>query len=148
MIFEHTITVDAPSDDVAAFLADVPKVAACVPGVEDVSLVGDDEYEGRLRVRLGPVGFSLTGQAQVQSDEDGTMRARGGGRDRRIGAGVDAAIEARVEPLGAGESEVRVTADVQFSGRLAELGQPLIRRKADAMVRDFARNMQAAFSSA
>ena len=148
MIFEHTITVDAPSDEVAAFLADVPKVAACVPGVGDVSLVGDDEYEGRLRVRLGPVGFSLTGQAQVQSDEDGTMRARGGGRDRRIGAGVDATIEARVEPLGAGESEVRVTADVQFSGRLAELGQPLIRRKADAMVRDFARNMQAAFSSA
>ena len=148
MIFEHTITVDAPSDDVAAFLADVPKVAACVPGVEDVSLVGEDEYEGRLRVRLGPVGFSLTGQAQVQSDEDGALRARGGGRDRRIGAGVDATIEARVEPLGAGDSEVRVTADVQFSGRLAELGQPLIRRKADAMVRDFARNMQAAFSSA
>ena len=71
MIFEHTITVDAPSDAVTAFLADVPSVAACVPGVEGVTLVGDDEYEGRLRVRLGPVGFSLSGQAQVQSDEAG-----------------------------------------------------------------------------
>ena len=57
-------------------------------------------------------------------------------------------IEARVEPLGPGDSELRVTADVQFSGRLAELGQPLIRRKADAMVRDFARNMQAVFADA
>ena len=146
MIFEHTIAVDAPSEAVADFLADIPKVAACVPGVEDVTALGGDEYEGRLRVRLGPVGFSLTGQAEVQSDADGTLRARGGGRDRRIGAGVDATIEARVEPLGPGDSEVRVTADVQFSGRLAELGQPLIRRKADAMVRDFARNMRAAFS--
>jgi len=146
MIFEHTITVDAPSEAVTAFLADVPRVAACVPGVQDVTLVGDDEYEGRLRVRLGPVGFSLTGQAQVQRDEAGTLHARGGGRDRRIGAGVDAVIEARVEPLDAGDSELRVTADVQFSGRLAELGQPLIRRKADAMVRDFAKNMQAAFA--
>ena len=134
MIFEHTITVDAPSEAVTAFLADVPRVAACVPGVQDVTLVGDDEYEGRLRVRLGPVGFSLTGQAQVQRDEAGTLHARG----------VDAVIEARVEPLEAGDSELRVTADVQFSGRLAELGQPLIRRKADAMVRDFAKNMQAA----
>ena len=148
MIFEHTITVDAPPDAVTAFLADVPSVAACVPGVEGVTLVGDDEYEGRLRVRLGPVGFSLSGQAQVHSADDGTLHARGGGRDRRIGAGVDAVIEARVEPLGPGDSELRVTADVQFSGRLAELGQPLIRRKADAMVRDFARNMQAVFADA
>ncbi len=148
MIFEHTITVDAPSEAVTAFLADVPRVAVCVPGVQDVTLVGDDEYEGRLRVRLGPVGFTLTGQAQVEQGENGTLHARGGGRDRRIGAGVDAVIEARVEPLDAGDSELRVTADVQFSGRLAELGQPLIRRKADAMVRDFAKNMQAAFADA
>ena len=78
MIFEHTITVDAPPGAVTAFLADVPSVAACVPGVEGVTLVGDDEYEGRLRVRLGPVGFSLSGQAQVHSGDDGTLHARGG----------------------------------------------------------------------
>ena len=71
MIFEHTITVDAPPGAVTAFLADVPSVAACVPGVEGVTLVGDDEYEGRLRVRLGPVGFSLSGQAQVHATTPG-----------------------------------------------------------------------------
>lgn len=147
MIFEHTIAVDAPSAAVAGFLADVPKVAACVPGVEGVTLLGDDEYEGRVRVRLGPVGFSLAGRARVERAGEGMLRARGGGRDRRIGAGVDATIEARVEPLGPGDSEVRVTADVRFSGRLAELGQPLIRRKADAMVRDFAENMRAVFAA-
>ena len=34
----------------------------------------------------------------------------------------------------------------QFSGRLSELGQPLIRRKADAMLQDFAKNLQGALA--
>ena len=146
MIFEHTIRVDAPADAVVAFLANVPRVAACIPGVEGVSPLGEDEYEGRLRMRLGPVGFSLSGQALVERPDAATLRARGGGRDRRIGAGVDAVIETRIEPLGAGETQMHVTADLQFSGRLAELGQPLIRRKADQVVRDFALNMRAVFA--
>jgi carbon monoxide dehydrogenase subunit G len=39
-----------------------------------------------------------------------------------------------------------VTADVHLSGRLGELGQPLIRRKADAMVREFAENVREALA--
>jgi len=37
-------------------------------------------------------------------------------------------------------------ADVQFSGRLAELGQPLIKRKADSFVQEFAQNLRKALS--
>ena len=35
-----------------------------------------------------------------------------------------------------------VSADVQFSVRLARLGRPLIRRKAEAMVQEFAENLK------
>ena len=37
-------------------------------------------------------------------------------------------------------------ADVQFSGRLAELGQPLIKKKADAFVAEFTQNLQKAIA--
>ena len=40
---------------------------------------------------------------------------------------------------------MQATADLQFSGRLGELGQPLIRRKADAMLEEFTENLQAHF---
>ena len=146
MKFEHTITVDSPQATVAAFFENVPAVAACVPGVEDFEETGPDRYSGSLKVRLGPVGFSVAGDARVSRDEDGTWRMEGDGNDRRIGAGATAVLEARLAQLTADSTEVRVDADIQLSGRLAELGQPLIRRKADSLVRDFARNLQRALA--
>ena len=147
MRFEHRIVVDAPAADVRAFLDDVPAAAACVPGVEAVAADPADPgaYDGRVRVRLGPLGFAIAGRARVERAEDGAWRLRGEGRDARAGAGVTATLEARLEPLASDRTAVGITADVQFSGRLAELGQPLIRRKADQMVQEFAENLRRAF---
>jgi carbon monoxide dehydrogenase subunit G len=72
----------------------------------------------------------------------------GEGRDARIGAGAKAALEARSVQLGADATEVQVLADVTFSGALAGLGQPLIKKKADAMVQEFAENLRKAVGAA
>ncbi len=148
MKFEHTITVEAPIDAVRTFFEDVPAVAACVPGVEDTTAVEPDTYEGRLRIRVGPLAFTIAGRAHVEQDADGTWRMKGEGRDGRIGAGVSAALEARLREVSPSTTEVQATADLQFSGRLGELGQPLIRRKADAMLEEFTENLQQRFRSA
>ncbi len=148
MKFEHTIVVDAPASDVTAFFEDVPAVAVLMPGVEEAVAVEPDVYEGRIRARLGPLGFSLTGRATLDRGEDGLWRLRGEGRDARVGAGVRATIEVRLEELAPQQTEIAITADIQFSGRLAGLGQPLIRRKADSMVREFAENLRSKFASA
>jgi len=143
--FEHTITVDAPLDTVRAFFEDVPAVAECVPGVEGTTQVEPDTYEGRLRMKVGPFSFTIAGRAKVEQDADGTWRMKGEGRDGKINAGVSAALEARLRELSPTSTEVQATADLQFSGRLGELGQPLIRRKADAMLEEFTDNLQAHF---
>lgn len=148
MKFEHTITVDASVDDVRTFFEDVPAVAECVPGVEGTTQVEPDTYEGRLRMKVGPFSFTIAGRAKVEQDADGTWRMKGEGRDGKINAGVSAALEARLRELSPTSTEVQATADLQFSGRLGELGQPLIRRKADAMLEEFTDNLQAHFRSA
>ncbi|MGE3857644.1 MAG: CoxG family protein [Dehalococcoidia bacterium] len=145
MKFEHTITVDAPVDAVRTFFEDVPAVAECVPGVEGTTQVEPDTYEGRLRMKVGPFSFTIAGRAKVEQDADGTWRMKGEGRDGKINAGVSAALEARLRELSPTSTEVQATADLQFSGRLGELGQPLIRRKADAMLEEFTDNLQAHF---
>ena len=146
MKFEHTIVVDAPVSNVIALFEDVPAVARCMPGVEEAVAVDPDVYEGRIRVRLGPLGFSLAGRANLDRGEDGMWRLQGEGRDARVGAGVQATLEARLEELAPRQTEVAITADVRFSGRLAGLGQPLIRRRADSMVREFAENLRSKFA--
>jgi carbon monoxide dehydrogenase subunit G len=147
MRLEHQIVVPAGIEVVERFLEDVPAVAQCVPGGENLVLMEPDTYDGTMRVRLGPVGFSIGGTATLDRSDPELWRLRGEGRDRRVGAGVDAALEARLTADRDDSTRIDVVADLQFSGRLAELGQPLIRRKADSMVRDFAANLRRAFES-
>ena len=146
MKLEHTIVVDSPANDVIALFDDVPAVAGCMPGVQEVAAIEPDVYEGSIRVRLGPLGFSIAGRARLDRREDGVWRLQGEGRDARVGAGVQATLEVRLDELAPRRTEVAITADVQFSGRLAELGQPLIRRRADSMVREFAENLRRKFA--
>ena len=146
MKLDHTIVVDAPASDVTALFEDVPAVARCMPGVQEVVALEPDVYEGHIRVRLGPLGFSIAGRATLDRGEDGVWRLRGEGRDVRVGAGVQATLEVRLDELAPRRTEVAITADVQFSGRLAELGQALIRRRADSMVREFAENLRRKFA--
>lgn len=146
MKFEHRVEIAAPQTTVRGFLDDIPRAARCVPGLEEIHQTEDGTYDGRVRVKLGPVGFHLSGKARVDRDSD-RWKVIGEGRDRRVGAGVVAHLEASLKDLPSSGTEVRILADVQFSGRLAELGQPLIKRKADAMVKEFAANLQKALSA-
>lgn len=148
MRFEHKLTVPASLATVQAFLSDFQKAAACVPDLRDLHEVEPDVYEGTVRVRIGPLGLNVGGRALLDRSDPTVWRVQGEGRDRRVGAGVTANVEARLSEQGPATTEVLLLADVQFSGRLAELGQPLIRRKADAFVAEFAENLRKAISAA
>ena len=99
----------------------------------------DGWYEGRVGIKFGPLGMKFSGKAKLEKEPDGTWKMHGEGRDRRIGAGVNADVIAHLTESTPGTTEVLVNADLNFSGRLAEMGQPLIRKKSDSMVAEFAR---------
>ncbi len=147
MKFEHKVTVDAPSQKIREFLDDFSKAAQCVPGLQDLKDLGNDEFEGTIRVRIGPLGLNVAGHAKVERADDGNWRVKGDGRDRRVGTSMTADVEARLSELADSQTEVELIADVNFAGRLAELGQPLIKRKADSFVRDFANNLRKAINA-
>lgn len=144
MKFEHKVTIPAGRQRVRDFLDDFNKAARCVPGLEEVTEVEPGVFDGRVRVRIGPLGMNVAGRAKLEKGSDEAWRVQGEGRDRRIGAGVIANVEARLNEVDANTTDVVVLADVQFSGRLAELGQPLIKRKADSFVHEFAENLRKA----
>jgi carbon monoxide dehydrogenase subunit G len=45
------------------------------------------------------------------------------------------------------KTEVEIIADVVFAGRLAEMGQPLIKRTADSFVGEFTQNLRKAINA-
>jgi carbon monoxide dehydrogenase subunit G len=144
--FEHAVTIDAPKQTVQDFLNDFNKSAYCVPGLKDLKDLGNDAYEGTIRVRIGPIGLNVGGRAQIERQAEG-WHVKGEGNDRRVGASMTADVEAKIDAVGEDKTEVRIIADVTFAGRLAEMGQPLIKRKADSFVGEFAENLRKALSA-
>lgn len=125
------------------FLMDVSNSAKCVPGVADAAPVGTDCYRGSLRARVGPMSITLSGTVTVQEREPESGRARFlvEASDRRVGGGVKTDMLMQLKAKSPAETELTIETDTTFMGRLGELGQPLIRRKAQSTIEEFARNL-------
>ena len=148
MKFLHEVAIAGSLDAIWNVLDDIPRAAACMPGVTDVIHTENDQYQGVIQVQVGPMKFNLTGTVGVnrESDKKGwTMNARA--QDNRINGGVQATIDAKLVEQSSNTASLTVTADVQFLGRIGTLGQPLIKRKADEMIEAFTKNLQAAVQS-
>ena len=143
MKFEYEINTVISRESLWSVLVDVPNVAQCIPGVEEVQAIGDGTFRGKMRIRFGPVGINLSGTLSVQQDQnEGRLKIHGQAQDRRVGGGVRSTIEIIITEPATGVTGLRVSADILFTGRLAELGQAIIKRKADSLLKEFAENLQ------
>jgi carbon monoxide dehydrogenase subunit G len=126
-------------------LMDVPRVARCVPGVESVEAVDERAYRGRLGVRVGPIRLSLDGTMAIEEQDEAAWRARmrADASDRRLGGGLRARMTLTLAPADPG-TRLTIDTDLAVLGKIGEFGQPVIKKKADALLDEFARNLQAA----
>lgn len=149
MRFEHTIRVAAPRDRAWALLMDVPAVARCVPGAEDVTSTGPDTYRGAVRVSVGPIRLRLEGDVTVTQKDQATGQAamRLDAADRGVGGQVRAELRMTLSEVDAG-SELRLVTEATLAGRIGDLGQPLIKRQADKIAADFAKCLEQALGAA
>ncbi len=148
MRFEHTIRVNAPRDRAWALLMDVPAVARCVPGAEDVTATGPDKYRGAVRVSVGPIRLRLEGDVTVTQKDQATGQAamRLDAADRAVGGAVKAELHMTLTEAEAG-SELRLVTEATLAGRIGDLGQPLIKRQADKIAMEFARCLEQALAA-
>ena len=143
MKLHNTCVVPAGMRETWAALMDVPNSAKWVPGVIEVAEEGDRCYRGTLKARVGPMSMNLSGTVVVeeQEPEEGRARFLVEASDRRVGGGVRTAMVMQLTPMPAGGTEVVIETDTTFMGKLGELGQPVIRRKAQSTIEEFARNL-------
>jgi carbon monoxide dehydrogenase subunit G len=130
------------------FLMDVPKVGHCVPGVHAVEAVDAHAYRGGLKVQVGPIRLSLEGTITVEEQDRNVWRARmrAEAHDRRLGGGIRARLSLTLATAEVG-TRVQIETDLAVLGKIGEFGQPLIKRKADALLDEFAGNLRAALLS-
>jgi carbon monoxide dehydrogenase subunit G len=139
MKLKHTALVRAPRAKVWKLVTDVPAAARCVPGVAAVTPSGAGKYKGSLLVQLGPVRLVLDGDVALTSTDEASGKAsiRADAKDTRLGGTVRATMDLALVDKGE-DTELHITSDVQIAGRIGEFGQPVIQRKADQLMTQFA----------
>ena len=139
MKLSHTALVRAPREEVWKLVTDVPAAARCVPGVAAVTPSGAGRYKGSLLVQLGPVRLVLDGDIALTSTDEAAGKAslRAEAKDTRLGGTVRATMDLALVEKGS-DTELRIKSDVQIAGRIGEFGQPVIQRKADQLMTQFA----------
>ena len=132
-----------------ALVMDIPKAASCIPGIAQVTPDGEARYQATLRARVGPMGVNLSGTITVLSQDADVGEAYFlvEANDRRVGGGVKTSMSMRVIAKSAYETELEIVADTTFMGRLGELGQPIIRRKARNTLEEFSKNLSKLLAS-
>jgi uncharacterized protein len=143
MTFTQSCTITASREAVWDFLMDVENIAQCLPGVQDVQQVDAETYDGTLRIKMGPIALALQGTITVEAKDraqwHGAMRAEA--KDRKLGGGIRARLGMDLLDKGATETEMHVTLEAHVLGKIGEFGQPVMRKRADAMLQEFAQQV-------
>jgi carbon-monoxide dehydrogenase small subunit len=143
--FEEAFVLRKPPATVWSAFADIPAIAACLPGAT-LAEYAADAVKGKMSVKLGPISASFDGSAVIER-EDAALRGviRGAGRDRGTGSRTKGEVTYRLEPEDDGR-QTRVLLSVEYSlqGALAQFSRSGIARDLGRrLVADFASNLNA-----
>ena len=121
-----------------------------MPGVDGVAQIDDTTYSGVMSVRVGPIQVRLDGRVILAERDEAARLARMDlqAADKRVNGAVSAKMRMQLAPSSGGDTtDVDIQTDANVMGKLGEFGQSVIRKKADQIVQEFARNLSAAVAA-
>jgi carbon monoxide dehydrogenase subunit G len=147
MEFENQFDVPAPIDEVYAAMLDVQRVAPCVPGAEVLEQTGDDAYKVAIKVKVGPMSMTYTGDVQIVEKDEAAHRAvmHAKAREARGQGTVNSNVVMTLTGTD-GRTQGTIATDVQLSGRVASRGRGIIQDVSARIVDQFSENLAAMLS--
>ena len=138
MKLENRFTVPVPVDQAWKVLLDVERVAPCMPGATLTKVDGDD-FEGTVKVKVGPINLTYGGRASFVSKDDATHTAiiDGSGKETRGTGTAKALITCRLVDRGS-STDVEVDTDLNVTGKPAQFGRGVLADVSAKLVDQFA----------
>jgi len=149
MQIENEFEVAAPPERVYAFLLDVNRIVNCMPGAELSEVVDPDTFNGKVKIKVGPITVSYKGTARISERDEAAHRAtlQAEGRETTGPGSARATAVMTVEPAESG-SRVRLATDFNVAGRVANFGRGVMedvsRRLVSQMAACIKSNLEAA----
>lgn len=138
---ENSFFLDLPADRAWRLLNDFAHIAPCVPGAQLLSSDGD-QFQGKVKVKLGPIVAEYTGTATIRERDDTARRllVEGKGKDIRGQGTAGANLVMTVTEEGLG-SRVLIETDVSLTGKVAQMGKGVMSDVAARLIDQFVANL-------
>lgn len=143
MKLREQFEVAKPVGPVWSFIEQPKQVAECVPGVEEVTVAGQDDIQARLTQSVGPMTATFVGDVRiVERVPEKRLAFTATGKSVRGAAGnVRANVEVSLERLEQ-RTLVTVDAEVALAGALGSVGQKVVAKQAGKVTTAFSHNLE------
>jgi len=124
---------DAPPEEVWEALLDPEVLAAIMPGCKKLEMTGDNQYQGILDMKVGPVQGQFQGKVNLEDLEPPNgynLKLDGQGAPGFVKATAQVGLAAE----GAG-TMMSYAGDAQVGGRIASVGQRLLDSSSKAIIK-------------
>jgi carbon-monoxide dehydrogenase small subunit len=140
---ESEVVVRHPVDRVWAAFADMPAVAACLPGAE-ITESTPQSAKGKVTVKFGPMRAAFAGTAGLERHEAAKRGLiRGSGQDTLSASRARGDIAYQLADAGGGATRIAISIDYSLQGPLAQFSRGgLVKELVGRMVAEFAANLE------
>ncbi len=125
MKIEGEYTFDGSREVVWKVMRDPEVLASALPGTKNLNQVSENEYQGEMQVRIGPVAGLFSGNVAISDEvppESMTMTVEGRGKPGFVkGTGAVKLIDQEGD-----KTLMQYQGDMQVGGRLASVGQRMM----------------------
>lgn len=135
--------VPYPTLTVWEFMADLPSVAACLPGAE-LTEHSSDMVKGKVAIKFGPMTAAFVGAARLERN-DATRSAvlRGAGQDSLSKSRASGDVNYRLVEIEQNATRVEVNLEYSLQGPLAQFSRSgLVKDFVGRLIKEFGRNVE------
>ncbi len=139
MKINNEFTVAAPIQQAWDTMLNLERIAPCLPGAAIQEEKDEGEYDGTMKVKIGPITANYKGTVKFEEVDEGNHRAvlQATGRDARGQGTASATIVSTLQEEGEG-TKVSVETDMKLTGRAAQFGRGIAQDVATKMLDQFA----------
>lgn len=129
--------IAAPRQRVWEALNDPAVLQAAIPGCESVEQTGDDSFQARVSLKLGPMSAKFGGKVTLSNvNPPASYTISGEGQGGAMGFAKGGA-DVSLEEVGPDATILRYSVKAQVGGKMAQLGARLIDSTAKSMADQF-----------
>jgi uncharacterized protein len=139
MKINNEFTVGAPIHQAWDTMLNLERIAPCLPGAAIQEEKDEGEYDGTMKVKIGPITANYKGTVKFEEVDEDSHRAvlQATGRDARGQGTASATIVSTLQEEGDG-TRVSVETDMKLTGRAAQFGRGIAQDVATKMLDQFA----------